>query len=186
MQLGINCIFNKTLNSHEEMKRFTNFKFFAMAMFVALLGMSLTACSDDDDDAPAVNNPTNPNPTDSTTVNPNPTDTINCAIVGSWKMEYPYDDAYDGGTDAGTIVEVYTFNSNGTAKYTYTKNNRNGEPIERREIDFTYQYNYNDEEGKGTLTGSYNGETFTYTTKIIENKLYVNDGRGTMEFTRVL
>lgn len=176
----------KSLNRKKIMEKLKNFKFIVMAMFVALLSMSLTACSDDDDDAPMVNNPINQNPTDSTTVNPNPTDTINSAnsIVGSWKSEYPYDDAYDGGTDAGTIVEVYKFNSNGTAKYTYKKNNRNGEPIEYREIDFTYQYTYN-EDGKGTLIGNYNGETSTYIIEIIGNKLYAYDGRGTMEFTRV-
>lgn len=33
------------------MKQLSNLKFMAMAFFVALLGMSLTACSDDDDDS---------------------------------------------------------------------------------------------------------------------------------------
>lgn len=36
------------------MKKLEDFKFLAMALFVAVLGMAFTSCSDDDDDKPAM------------------------------------------------------------------------------------------------------------------------------------
>lgn len=72
------------------MRHLNNLKYMAMALFVAMLSLSFTACSDDDDD-PKVGNSN---------------------IVGTWVM----DDYYNAGKDCRVIL---VFGSNGSGSLTF-------------------------------------------------------------------
>ena len=77
------------------MKHLSNFKFMAMALFVAMLSLSFTACSDDDDDPKEGNN----------------------SIVGTWEREttlYGNNGSFDA-----TVRLVFKSGQKGTATIIY-------------------------------------------------------------------
>lgn len=78
------------------MKTLNNLKFMAMALFVAMLGLSLTACSDDDDDNGGGNG-----------------NTTTSSLIGKWENN----EGYTINGHANTTLQL-EFKSNGTGTLT--------------------------------------------------------------------
>lgn len=135
------------------MEKLKNFKFIAMAMFVALLSMSLTACSDDDD-----NN-----------VSANYAETI----VGTWQV---------GSVNDGVVIE-YKFKSNDTGEYSMKAYDDFGNETVSMGYNFTYRYIYNSETGYGTLAISDDSGTTRYKVQRFVNKLHIYSSTSSTTYT---
>ena len=105
------------------MRQLNNLKFMAMAMFVALMSLSFTACSDDDED--------------------NGPDTN--SIVGVWENgDYYIEDNY-GRDQLGTLR--IQFNSNKTGVMTFIFNNSSISPSE-----YPFEYSFVNDGSDKTVT----------------------------------
>ena len=97
------------------MRHLNNLKYMAMALFVAMLSLSFTACSDDDDDSG--------------------TSVTGTSIVGTWSQ---------GVNDDGEEVTI-VFNSNGNGTVVFaTYDDISGDEIDSKRQSFQYSYDAED------------------------------------------
>lgn len=135
------------------MKKLKDFKFIVMAMFVAMLSMSLMACSDDDDDSVAANYAE--------------------SIVGTWQY----------GSVEDEIIMTYKFNSNGTGEIAVKKYEEYGHQSESYSESISYTYIYNKETGYGILSIADDEGTTNYKVKRFVNTLHIYSSTNSSRYT---